>query len=1331
MVQARSVEGSISPPTTNPDIFPATIAGLPQQRTDMITKSIRLLVVAFSLLISFGAMAVNDIEPTKEFYTANKTVNPIVLDGDLSEWTGAELLADPRFYIPKFSGSDPNVEGELVNFEILGNGDWTGADDHTSAVRVLYDDENVYFGFIVTDEYHENAAASAWNGDSVQLMIANGDRDAQVALYNYALGGVEGDIGEIIVNHEARPAEGGEVDTEAVVLRDAENKRTIYEIKLPKATLALDELTGGVKFGLGMAINDGDEATPGQKGWGGLGAHSIVFGKHASETALVTLAAPPIVRERVQTNDIEPGKEFYTAIKAAAPIVLDGDLSEWRGAQLLADPRFSIPKGEKANGELVNFEILGDGDWTGPDDHTSAVRVVYDDENIYFGFVVTDEYHENAAASAWNGDSVQLMVANDARDAQVALYNYALGGVEGDIGEIIVNHEARPADGADTEAIVVRDEENKRTTYEIKLPKSALGIDELKGGVKFGLGMAINDGDETTPGQKGWGGLGAHSIVFGKSPEETALVTLATANDIEPGKEFYSADLTPGEITLDGDLGDWGGVPVLSDPRFAIPKSTTSRAPGADLVLFEILGDGDWTGPDDHTSTVQIAYDPDNVYFAFVVTDEYHENAAASAWNGDSIQLMIANDKQDTQVALYNYALGGVEKDLGEIIVNHEARPDTGEDTEAIVTRNTDTKRTTYEIKLPKSALGLDILEPGTQFGLGMAINDGDENTPGQKGWGGLGAHSIVFGKTPSETALVTLGVISSAGGSACFASAINAPKDATPDHFAFRANDFEGCEAESAVLLIDGQAVELVAKPGNLGVTDYLYTFEKPFPGGTQHTFTVELLDGTGNVVFTETGPWTAPDFFTATPAMQVKRVDPSKPGFLWRIFQNELSTPKSLTLTELALKGELLDDLGDPVSENLADGDIFGPAEGPGIDTGEVIEFEIPGVMNLHATAEGGGAGNFVPDDQMPGLPGISANSAGAHVEILTFIEFPAGRHTMGVYGSGVNGFRMEGGPFDNNVVMGEHVPNQGEFNTFFKFDVEQAGIYPIRVIFFSNGDGGAIELYSVTDDGTKVLLNDVANGGFAAYRAAPTEFGITSISRDGGDVSLTWQTQEGRYYAVETSVDLVEWSSIVTAIPEGGATGASASYTDTGVPADTDVLYYRVRQVPAPAIYFTDFEGENGAEGWTAVTDAGDTSWELGTPAVDGLMVAASGTQAWGTDLDANYAATVTVTRLRSPVIDASGKSAPKLSFNYFIDSTAEVEGGQIRILDENGDLLFAQEGEDIITGQTGSWTPFSLRFPGAARGVKVIIEFAFLTDDDDEVGAGWYIDDVRID
>lgn len=218
-------------------------------------------------------------------------------------------------------------------------------------------------------------------------------------------------------------------------------------------------------------------------------------------------------------NDIEPGKEFYTAIKAPAPIVLDGDLSEWRGAALLADPRFSIPKGSADGGELVFFEPHNGGTWDSPDDQTSAVQVVYDDDNVYFGFTVTDEYHENAANSAWNGDSVQLMIANESRDAQVALYNYALGGTDEELGEIIVNHEAPAADIGDalTEAVVVRNTETGRTIYEIKLPKATLGLGELKGGVRFGLGMAINDGDKDTPGQKGWGGLGAHAIVWQES----------------------------------------------------------------------------------------------------------------------------------------------------------------------------------------------------------------------------------------------------------------------------------------------------------------------------------------------------------------------------------------------------------------------------------------------------------------------------------------------------------------------------------------------------------------------------------------------------------------------------------------------------------------------------------------------------------------------------------------------------------------------------------------------------------------------------------------------
>src|SRR5690242_5427938 len=161
----------------------------------------------------------------------------------------------------------------------------------------------------------------------------------------------------------------------------------------------------------------------------------------------------------LRANDIEPGKEFYTVVYAPKPIVLDGDLSEWSGVPVLADPKFAVPKfsGTNANPNYVLFEEYAGGTWSGPDDQTSAVQIVYDADNVYFGFVVTDDYHENISNGAWNGDSIQLMIADSARTNQIALYNYALGGYEDNsgilqtndpsgtsYGGVIINHEAGP-----------------------------------------------------------------------------------------------------------------------------------------------------------------------------------------------------------------------------------------------------------------------------------------------------------------------------------------------------------------------------------------------------------------------------------------------------------------------------------------------------------------------------------------------------------------------------------------------------------------------------------------------------------------------------------------------------------------------------------------------------------------------------------------------------------------------------------------------------------------------------------------------------------------------
>ncbi len=872
--------------------------------------------------------------------------------------------------------------------------------------------------------------------------------------------------------------------------------------------------------------------------------------------ALAAMALPRLA----VANDIEPGKEFYTAIKAPAPIVLDGDLSEWRGAALLADPRFSIPKGSGDDGDLVFFEPHNGGSWDGPDDQTSAVQVVYDDENVYFGFTVTDEYHENSANSAWNGDSVQLMIANEARDTQVALYNYALGGIETELGEIIVNHESRAAgsDEVDTEAVVVRNTDTKRTVYEIKLPKATLGLEELKGGVRFGLGMAINDGDEATPGQKGWGGLGAHAIVFGKSPEETALVTLANSNDIEPGKEYYTANPVPGEIVLDGELDDWKGIPVLSDPRFSIPKG--SKRTG-DLVLFEPHNGGSWTGPDDQTSAVQIGYDADNVYFGFVVTDEYHENSANSAWNGDSIQLMIANANQDTQVALYNYALGGIESELGEIIVNHESRapvPDGADpvDTEAVVRRDTETKRTIYEIKLPKETLGLDSLELGTQFGLGMAINDGDEDTPGQKGWGGLGAHAIVFGKSPEETALVTLGV---GGGNAdlLFLSAVNVGLD----FFSFRATDKGDSivDPASATLTINGNVVALEAGDKNLDATDFTYTTDQ-FEPNTVIDYLIEIQDTEGNVV-TDSGTITSPSFGLLRETMIASTVDRSKEGFVYRVWQSDLFNHGNSIEEVKTLLGEAPADIDGSTISN----DAFKAEKGPGLengkDVGHLVEYEIPSVINLNAYQGGVDLGNFQPDDQMPGVPGDFDLYDGVAVEIITFIEFPEeGLVTMGVNSD--DGFELSIGHIDDPRVMvaGSHNGGRGSRDTQFLMDVRAPGVYPVRVVYFSQGGEASIELFSLNADGERVLVNDTANGGLAAFREGTVpEFVLPpepetpepatpeiSIAASAAGVVITWSG--GALQSADSVTG--EWTDVA------GAT------SPLEVPAEGDAAFYRVQ-------------------------------------------------------------------------------------------------------------------------------------------------------------------------
>lgn len=869
--------------------------------------------------------------------------------------------------------------------------------------------------------------------------------------------------------------------------------------------------------------------------------------KHIPITGLLAAAAC-VVTWSVRANDIEPGKEYYSAIHAPRPIVLDGDLSEWSGVPVLADPKFYVKTGAEGTAagkgtggvgaDLVLFEQYAGGTWTGPDDQTSAVQIAYDADNVYFGFVVTDDYHENAARSAWNGDSIQLMIADAGRSQQVALYNYALGGVEedenlNDPANLVVGdrHEAGPPCVAEqtclTDVAIQRNTTTRKTTYEIRLPKASLGLAALTGGTKFGLGMAINDGDKDTPGQKGWGGLGAHAIVFGKTPSETALITLAKKNDIEPGKEIYTANPAPKPVVLDGNLSEWSGVPVLADPKFYVKIGAEGTAAGkgtagvgAELVLFEEYAGGTWTGPDDHTSAVQITYDADNIYFGFVVTDDYHENAARSAWNGDSIQLMIANAAQDQQVALYNYALGGVEEDENindpaNLVVGdrHEAGPPCIADqtclTDVAIHRDTTTHKTTYEIRLPKAALGLTDLDYGTQFGLGMAINDGDQDTPGQKGWGGLGAHAIVFGKTPGETALVTLGV----GGTTAdliYLSAVNP----SPEGFSFRVNNLGPsiCDPASAKLYVDGNLVTLAVAP-KTDAFDFTYARPTPFPPRSEHTYIIEVKDTAGRTV-TDAGSFVLPPYALLTADMAVTP-DTTKRGFIWRVHQNSAFQANTSARALEQLAGLLGQNYADPSAQGIA----LAPGTA-GANNRLPVQFEIESAINMSPDA--GLYGTFTTDDYMPGVPGTDPNgdgSDGVAGEVITYIDLPVGKHTLVVQSD--DGFRTMAG---TDVFRAQLTADSAGAvaNTAFSVYVQDAGVYAFRTVWEEGSGNAYLEWSSVLADGTtRVLLNDTAGGGLRTYRAVTNKgpAAITYVSPEPGatgvlfDAPIVLMIQDGQ--------------------------------------------------------------------------------------------------------------------------------------------------------------------------------------------------------------------------
>lgn len=291
------------------------------------------------------------------------------------------------------------------------------------------------------------------------------------------------------------------------------------------------------------------------------------------------------------------------------------------------------------------------------------------------------------------------------------------------------------------------------------------------------------------------------------------------------------------------------------------------------------------------------------------------------------------------------------------------------------------------------------------------------------------------------------------------------------------------------------------------------LTTLAAPSPGmlasGSTNTLTLIYQD-TGAVNYTNI--W---QFVASTPVNIPLgfRIDAgsvsSEPGFTVNLHQvlrydtNGVVITTDLPSTSDRAEGQLRSFLidantGVPYTNNLLNtAELLSTIWGDGLDDTTVIP-ETYINWGLTPILAGGAAdvGNFInnpaapdgygqPDSPIPGY-GTRFDTARANniaVEFITYVEFPAGLTRLGVNSD--DGFLVTCGlnpreRYDTNkvVVLGVFEGGRGVADSLFDVNVAQAGIYPIRLLWYQGGGGAGVEFFHVKTDGTKIPINDITN-------------------------------------------------------------------------------------------------------------------------------------------------------------------------------------------------------------------------------------------------------------
>jgi hypothetical protein len=326
---------------------------------------------------------------------------------------------------------------------------------------------------------------------------------------------------------------------------------------------------------------------------------------------------------------------------------------------------------------------------------------------------------------------------------------------------------------------------------------------------------------------------------------------------------------------------------------------------------------------------------------------------------------------------------------------------------------------------------------------------------------------------------------------------------------------------------MVDPNSIELrlnggvvtpqVSKAGP--ITTIAYTPAAFFPPESTHVASLTFGDtGTPPAVQVVERPFTIA-YYGVIPASYALATPPTNPGWVVsRVHQIEAARGpgdgNSTANAEMQLADGMVDATGNP-RPNIAE--FPGPLNiggDPSIDIWwtPYVNWERAGGQ-INATGAQPDNFNTVEPPGEPGTaagaysnyftPGVELGSTAEPenyvVETVAYIQLAAGLHRWGVNSD--DGFKVTvapGQPSPLGITLGEFSGGRGATDTLFDFVVEQAGFYPIRLLYWQGGGGASAEWFSVDlATGQKILIGDTQYYPTRAYPAFRNGQGRARVS------------------------------------------------------------------------------------------------------------------------------------------------------------------------------------------------------------------------------------------